>query len=76
METRTEYAVDYQYDGNVNVEGAPYDTPEEAREAFEAKCTTRDSRTKTVWLKRVECDYEGDECIEARDVEIIETRTV
>lgn len=76
METRTEYAVDHQFDGNTNIEGAPYDTIEEAREAFEAECAVKDSRAKTVWLKRVECDYEGDECIEARDVETIETRTV
>lgn len=74
--TKTEYDVRYQFDGNANIEGAPCETLEEAREAFEAECATRDSRAKTVWLVRTECDYEGDECIEVRDIETIETRTV
>lgn len=76
METRTEYDVRYQREGNANVEGAPYETLEEARGAFEAECSVRDSRPKTVWLVKTECDYEGDECVEVRDVETIETRTV
>ena len=74
--TKTEYDVRYQFDGNANIEGAPYDTIEEAREAFESECATKDSKTKTVWLVRTELDYEGDECVEVRDVETIETRTV
>lgn len=76
MQTTTEYEVRYQLDRNPNIEGAPYATLEEAREAFEAECAAKDSKTKTVWLVRTECDYEGGECNEVRDLEIIETRTI
>ena len=77
METRTEYEVTYQYDGDANIEGAFYDTLDEAREAFADECASPDPRRyKTVALKRVECDYEGDECVEVRDVETVEEVTV
>lgn len=76
METRLEYDVRYQFDGNANIEGAPFDTVEGARDAFEAECASEDSRAKTVWMVRAECDYEGDECVEVRETETIETRAV
>lgn len=76
METRTEYDVRYRIGDNANVEGAPYGTLGEAREAYEAELAVRDSRTKTVCLVKTECDYEGDECVEVRDVETIETTTI
>ena len=75
--TTIEYEVTYQYDGNASIEGEFYDTLDEAREAFEAECASTDPRRyKKVRIHRVECDYEGDECIEVREVETIETRKV
>ena len=77
MKTREEYEVTYQYDGNANIEGAFFDTLAGAREAFDGECAVTDERRrKTVALKRVECDYEGDECVEVREVETVEEVTV
>ena len=77
METREEYEVDYQYEGNANVEGAFYEELAEARAAFEDECARADARRrKAVALRRVECDYEGDECVEVRELEAIEEATV
>ena len=79
MDTRTmiEYEVTHQFDGDAGIDGEFYDTLDEAREAFEDECASPDpNRYKTVRLHKVECDYEGEECVEVRDVETIETRTV
>ena len=75
-ETTTEYSVRYQHDGNANVEGACYDTLSEARETFDAECSTTDSKGKTVQLVEVACEYDGDECVDVSDVRVIETATV
>lgn len=76
MQTRTEYEVRYQHDGNANAEGTLYETIEEARKAFDTECIFRDSKPKIVRLVRTECYYEGDECVKVRDVKTIETRIV
>lgn len=69
---RISYGVRYCVGDNANIEGAPYDTLEEAREAFAAECSTRDSRPRRVWLVKVEEVSEYGEVIEVRDLETID----
>lgn len=74
--TTIEYEVSYQLGRNANVEGAPYETLDEAIEAFEAECSQTDpDRSKTVWLNRVRCTYDGDECVDVEQLETVRTAT-
>lgn len=70
--TAISYDVRYCVGDNANIEGAPYGTLEEAREAFAVECATSDSRPRRVWLVKVEEVSEGGEVVEVRDLETID----
>lgn len=57
-----EYTVTYETPRGGTIEGAPYETLEEARAAFEAECTVfaHDSEPHTVKLERVQYTYDTD----------------
>ena len=66
------YDVRYCVGDNANIEGAPYDTLAEAREAFAAECATSDSRPRRVGLVKVEEVSEDGEVVEVRDLDTID----
>lgn len=56
---KTTYAVLTRTAYNGAYEGAPYDTLDEARAAFDAECSVRDSRTREVRLVVQRCVYDS-----------------
>ena len=72
VETRTEYEVEFGYEGSGWTDGDFFDTIEEAEADFsERLAETRPDRYLVVRLLRTECDYEGDECVEVRVAEVL-----
>ena len=75
-----EYTVTYETPRGGTIEGAPYDTLEEARAAFDAECAVfaADSEPHTVKLERV-CytyDTDADEYTSCNVLETLEVREV
>lgn len=72
MTKRTEFAVTTQTGCSANVEGTFYDTYQDALEAFEAEvehCRMDARFSHVVRLYKCSCTYDGDECIDVKDLE-------
>lgn len=79
METsKVEYEVTCQYARNANCEGAPYDTLEEALQAFDYECAHPDpNQSKIVELNENRCWYdESGECVDVQYLNTIKSMRV
>ena len=77
MTTKREYAIHFAFEGSGWEDGYELDTLEEAEAAFEAECRDTDPhRFKNVRLVLQESDYDGDECVEVREVDTIKAERV
>ena len=74
--TKREYAVCYHNAGSLTYE-YEFDSFAQAEEAFENECrNVKPGQRKYVRLVLQESDYDGEDCIEVRELEVIRTASI